>query len=169
MNWSQDFPDSSKTELRAYWKFLLLKFLFSPLANSNNIIIICFATSVKEKNFTRIGGFLVLTISNISTSERNVTIINLNQTRLHCACMAAYNRDYSLILSVYLASNTRPTKRRDLARLLRFSLKCGRTFCIGEGPEYRPFHDLRSVPKADRSREQVENHGRACTQVLFLT
>jgi hypothetical protein len=28
--------------------------------------------------------------------------------------------------------------------------------------------DLRSVPEADRSREQVQKHGRACTQVLFL-
>jgi hypothetical protein len=27
---------------------------------------------------------------------------------------------------------------------------------------------LRSVPEAGRSREQVENQGRACTQVLFL-
>ncbi len=39
---------------------------------------------------------------------------------------------------------------------------------IGEGSEYRPFCDLRSVPEAGRSREQVENQGRACTQVLFL-
>jgi hypothetical protein len=39
---------------------------------------------------------------------------------------------------------------------------------IGERPEYRPFHDLRSVPKAGRPREQVENHRRACIQVLFL-
>jgi hypothetical protein len=39
---------------------------------------------------------------------------------------------------------------------------------IGEGPEYKPFHDLRSVPGAGRLREQVENHGRACTQVLSL-
>ncbi len=37
--------------------------------------------------------------------------------------------------------------------------------CIGEEPEYKPFHDdLRSVPKAGRPREQVENHGRAYTQ-----
>ncbi len=28
--------------------------------------------------------------------------------------------------------------------------------------------DLRSVPKAGRPREQSENHGRACTEVLFL-
>jgi hypothetical protein len=26
--------------------------------------------------------------------------------------------------------------------------------------------DLRSVPETDRPREQVENHGRACTQVF---
>jgi hypothetical protein len=39
---------------------------------------------------------------------------------------------------------------------------------IGEGAEYRPFHDLRSVPQAGRLSEQVENDGRACTQVLFL-
>ncbi len=41
---------------------------------------------------------------------------------------------------------------------------------IGEGPEYRPFLALRSVPKAGRPREQVENHGRGCTQapVVFL-
>jgi hypothetical protein len=40
--------------------------------------------------------------------------------------------------------------------------------CIGEGLEYMPFHDLRSGPEAGRLREQVENHGRACTQVLYL-
>jgi len=40
--------------------------------------------------------------------------------------------------------------------------------CIGEGPEYRPFSDLRSVPEAGRPREPVETHGRAFTQVLFL-
>jgi hypothetical protein len=34
---------------------------------------------------------------------------------------------------------------------------------IGEATEYRPFGDLRSVPEARRPREQVENHGRACT------
>ena len=28
--------------------------------------------------------------------------------------------------------------------------------------------DLRSVPEADRPRDQVKKHGRACTQVLFL-
>ncbi len=27
---------------------------------------------------------------------------------------------------------------------------------------------MRSVPKAGRPREHVKNHGRACTQVLFL-
>jgi hypothetical protein len=43
-----------------------------------------------------------------------------------------------------------------------------RYFCIGEGPEYRPFCDLRSVLEAGRPMEQVENHGGACTQVLFL-
>jgi hypothetical protein len=40
--------------------------------------------------------------------------------------------------------------------------------CIGEGPQYKPFSDLRSVPEAGRPREQVKNHGRACTQFLFL-
>jgi hypothetical protein len=40
--------------------------------------------------------------------------------------------------------------------------------CTGEGPEYWPFRDLRSVPKAGRPEEQVKNHGRACTKVLFL-
>ncbi len=40
--------------------------------------------------------------------------------------------------------------------------------CTGEGPKYRPFCDLRYVPEAGRGREHVENHGRACTQVLFL-
>jgi hypothetical protein len=39
---------------------------------------------------------------------------------------------------------------------------------LGEGPEYRPFRDLTSVLEAGRPREQVKNHGRACTQVLFL-
>jgi hypothetical protein len=34
----------------------------------------------------------------------------------------------------------------------------------GERPEYRRFHDLRSVPEAGSPREQVKNHGRACTQ-----
>jgi hypothetical protein len=43
-----------------------------------------------------------------------------------------------------------------------------RAFRIGEGPEYRPFRDLRSVPEAGTPREQVKNRGRACTQVLFL-
>jgi hypothetical protein len=41
-------------------------------------------------------------------------------------------------------------------------------FCIEEGPKYRPLHDLRSVLEAGRSREQVENQGRACTQVVFV-
>jgi hypothetical protein len=41
-------------------------------------------------------------------------------------------------------------------------LFCG--VCIGE----RAFSDLRSVPKAGRPREQVENHGMACTQVHFI-
>jgi hypothetical protein len=31
-----------------------------------------------------------------------------------------------------------------------------------------PFRDLRSVAEAGRPREQAENHGRACTKVLFL-
>jgi len=35
--------------------------------------------------------------------------------------------------------------------------------------QYRPFCDLRSVPKASRLREQVDNRGRACIQVLFLS
>jgi hypothetical protein len=40
--------------------------------------------------------------------------------------------------------------------------------CIGEGPEkYWPFRDLRSVPEVSRPKEQVSNHGRACTQVLI--
>jgi hypothetical protein len=37
-----------------------------------------------------------------------------------------------------------------------------------EGPEYKPFCDLRSVSEAGRLRELVENQGRACTHVLFL-
>jgi hypothetical protein len=40
--------------------------------------------------------------------------------------------------------------------------------CIGEGPEYRPFRDLRSLHEAGRPREQVENQRRACTQVFIL-
>jgi hypothetical protein len=47
-----------------------------------------------------------------------------------------------------------------------------RLICIGEGPtegpEYRPFCDLRSVPETGRPRDQVENQRRAYTQVLFL-
>jgi hypothetical protein len=41
------------------------------------------------------------------------------------------------------------------------------TLCTGEGPEYRPFCNLRSVSEASRPREQVKNHPRACTQVLL--
>jgi len=33
-----------------------------------------------------------------------------------------------------------------------------------EGPKYRPFCDLRSVPEAGTPREQVENHGRPVRQ-----
>jgi hypothetical protein len=40
--------------------------------------------------------------------------------------------------------------------------------CTGEGPEYWPFCDLRSVLKAGRPKEHLKNHGRACTKVLFL-
>jgi hypothetical protein len=43
-----------------------------------------------------------------------------------------------------------------------------RAYRIGEGPEYRPFRDSRSVPEAGRPRVQVKNCGRACTQVLSL-
>jgi len=32
----------------------------------------------------------------------------------------------------------------------------GGSISIGEGPEYRPFHDLRSVPEAGRPREHVK-------------
>jgi hypothetical protein len=46
--------------------------------------------------------------------------------------------------------------------------RAGHIFCIAKGPKYRPFRDLRSMPKVGRPPEQVENHGRACTQVLFL-
>jgi len=45
---------------------------------------------------------------------------------------------------------------------------CQSTTSSGEGPEYRPFHDLRFVPEASRPSEHVENHRRAYTQVLFL-
>ncbi len=38
---------------------------------------------------------------------------------------------------------------------------------IGEGHQYKPLHDLRSVPGAGRLREQVENHGRACVLRSF--
>jgi hypothetical protein len=38
---------------------------------------------------------------------------------------------------------------------------------VGEGPKYRPFRDLRSVPKVSRPREQVENNGGACTSGSF--
>ncbi len=41
-------------------------------------------------------------------------------------------------------------------------------FSVGEGPEYRPFGDLRFVREAGKAREQIENHRTACTQVLFL-
>ncbi len=45
---------------------------------------------------------------------------------------------------------------------------CVRCLCLGEGPVLRSLRDLRSVPKAGKLREQIENYGRACTQVLFL-
>ncbi len=41
-------------------------------------------------------------------------------------------------------------------------------FSVGEGPEYRPFGDLRFVPEAGKAREQIENHRTARIQVLFL-
>ncbi len=42
------------------------------------------------------------------------------------------------------------------SRPMHFMLDVGRTctgthFCIGEGPEYRSFRDLRSVPEAGRA------------------
>jgi hypothetical protein len=40
---------------------------------------------------------------------------------------------------------------------------------MGEGPQHRPFCDLRYVPEASRLREQVDNGGRACIQVLLLS
>lgn len=42
-------------------------------------------------------------------------------------------------------------------------------FTIEEGPEYRPLGDFRSVPEAGWPRQQIENKGRACTHVLFLS
>ncbi len=42
-------------------------------------------------------------------------------------------------------------------------------FNIEEGPQYRPFCDLRYVTKAGRPWEHVENHRRACTWVFFLS
>jgi hypothetical protein len=36
-------------------------------------------------------------------------------------------------------------------------------------PEYRPFRDSRSMPEDSTPKEQVSNHGRACTQVLSLS
>jgi hypothetical protein len=42
------------------------------------------------------------------------------------------------------------------------------TLSIGEGPKYRPFSAFRSVLEASKPREQVKNHGRDCTKVLFL-
>jgi hypothetical protein len=41
----------------------------------------------------------------------------------------------------------------------------GGSISIGERPEYRPFHDLRSVPEAGRPREHVKNRG---VQALLL-
>jgi hypothetical protein len=40
---------------------------------------------------------------------------------------------------------------------------------MGEGPQYTPFCDLRSVPEASRLREQVDNRGRGCIQFFFLS
>jgi hypothetical protein len=42
-------------------------------------------------------------------------------------------------------------------------------FTIEERPEYRPLGDFTSVPEACWPRRQVENKGRACIQVLFLS
>ncbi len=61
------------------------------------------------------------------------------------------------------ASNHPPNKSLFLLNLL-----VPRVFCVGEGPEYRLFRDMRCVPKAGRQREQVENQRRTSTQVLFL-
>jgi hypothetical protein len=42
-------------------------------------------------------------------------------------------------------------------------------FCSEKGLSIGPSRtELRSVPEAVRLREQVENHRRSCTQVLFL-
>jgi hypothetical protein len=39
---------------------------------------------------------------------------------------------------------------------------------LGQGPECKPFPNFRPVPSAYRPRAQISNHGRACTQALFL-
>jgi len=58
--------------------------------------------------------------------------------------------------------------RCSFIRQFLLSPVCQSTTSLGEGPVLRPFHDLRFVPEASRPREQVENHGRAYTQVHFL-
>jgi hypothetical protein len=76
------------------------------------------------------------------------------------------------VIRKLIANYTRPLRKPQWARLfplLFASLPKLGAVRIGEGPEYRPFHDLRSVPEAGRPREQVENLRRACTQVLFLS
>jgi hypothetical protein len=61
-------------------------------------------------------------------------------------------------------------KKKEKGHVSFQSIKCllQWAFCIGEGPEYRPFRDLRSVPKASRPREQVKNHRTTCTKFPFL-
>ncbi len=61
-------------------------------------------------------------------------------------------------------------KKKEKGHVSFQSIKCllQWAFCIGEGPEYTPFRDLRSVPKASRPREQVKNHRTTCTKFPFL-
>ncbi len=51
---------------------------------------------------------------------------------------------------------------------MKIRIFCCGTLYTGDGPEYKPFRDLRSVPEARRPNEQVENNERPFTQVLFL-
>jgi hypothetical protein len=45
-------------------------------------------------------------------------------------------------------------------KMKRKSKKTGAALYVGNGPEYRPFHDFRPVPSAYRLRAQISNHRR---------
>ncbi len=78
-------------------------------------------------------------------------------TLKHVTLSIQYTFDSLLLYSLKISSHNAPMQDQVNKKF------------IGEGTEYRPFRDLRSVVEAGRPREQLENHGKACTQVHFLS